>query len=153
MSSAICDMVEGTYAQLKVDKDSLYCTPANLPNAPTKGFALSQHDSAVRKYHRYVQKGIDMPRSALQLLYKVGLCVGDSIDDSEGHGFNGGTKLLEAQFSPLLAKSCQCSAILGGYDSSVQQLASDFAMHLSLAEQVKTTECCVHSIICVMKFS
>ena len=136
MSSAICDMVEGTYAQLKANKDYVYSKCSNLPNTSTNIPTLSQHDSAVKKYHSYIQKGIDMPRAVLQLLCKVGLCVGRSTDNSETHNFDGGVKLLEAQFSPLLAKSCRCSAILGGYDSTVQQLASDFAMHLSLAEQV-----------------
>ena len=140
MSSAICDMVEGTYAQLKADKDYVYSTCSSHPNASTTNIpTLSQHDSAVRKYYSYIQKGIDMPRAVLQLLCKVGLCIGRSTDGSEAsHNFNDGMKLLEAQFSPLLAKSCRCSAILGGYDSTIQQLASDFAMHLSLAEQVCT---------------
>ena len=138
MSSAICDMVEGTYAQLKVYKNqSSYCTHSNPPSASASIPTLSQHDSAIRKYHSYIQKGIAMPKAALQLLCKVGLR--NSTGDSEGHNinFNGGTKLLETQFSPLLAKSCRCTAILGGYDSTIQQLASDFAMHLSLAEQVR----------------
>ena len=139
MSSAICDMVEGTYAQLKVYKDQQsYCTHSNHPSASTNIPTLSQHDSAIRKYHSYIQKGIGMPKAALQLLCKVGLRDSDSTTgNSESHNFNDGTKLLEAQFSPLLAKSCRCAAILGGYDSTIQQLASDFAMHLSLAEQVR----------------
>ena len=138
MSSAICDMVEGTYTQLKVDKDQLYYTHSNPPNISENIPTPSQHDTAIRKYHSYIQKGIGMPKAALQLLYKVGLSDSDlTTGDSEGYNFNGGTKLLEAQFSPLLAKSCRCSAILGGYDNTIQQLASDFAMHLSLAEQVK----------------
>lgn len=135
MSSAICDMVEGTYAQLKVYKDQSYSNP---PSASTNILSLSQHDSPISKYHSYIQKGIGMPKAALQLLYKVGLRDSDlTVDDYESHSFNDSTKLLEAQFSPLLAKSCRCAAILGGYDSTIQQLASDFATHLSLAEQVR----------------
>ena len=135
MSSAICDMVEGTYAQLKVCKDQSYSNP---PSASTNIPGFPQHDSPIRKYHSYIQKGIGMPKAALQLLHKVGLRDSDSTtDDYESHSFSDRTKLLEAQFSPLLAKSCRCAAILGGYDSAIQQLASDFAMHLSLAEQVR----------------
>ena len=139
MSSAICDMVEGTYAQLKPSKDQLCSTKTIPPKTSTNILTLSQHDSAIRKYHSYIQKTIGMPKAALQQLYKIGLddsC--SSAGDSENHDFSSScAKLLEAQFSPLLAKSCRCSAILGGYDSTVQQLASDFAMHLSLAEQVR----------------
>ena len=151
MSSAICDMVEGSYAQLKANNGSIHSTCSNLPNAFTNSPTVSQRDSAVTKYHSYIQKGINLPRTVLQLLCKVGRCVGDSADNSDGHNFNGGMKLLEAQFSPLLAKSCRCSAILGGYDSNVQQLASDFAMHLSLAEQVKrTTYICIIQVFYII---
>ena len=138
MSSAICDMVEGTYAHLKPTKDQLCSIKSNPPKTSTNILTLSQHDSAIRKYYSYIQKNIGMPKAALQQLYKIGL--NDSCStagNSESHDFSSCAKLLEAQFSPLLAKSCRCSAILGGYDGAVQQLASDFAMHLSLAEQVR----------------
>jgi len=127
-------MVEGTFAQLNMDKDLACSNPSNVTTNTPK---ISQLDSSIRKYRNYIYKDIGIPRAALQLLYKVGLGAGDSVGDSEGCDINGSTKLFEAQFSPLLAKSCRCSAILGGYNYTIQQLASDFAMHLSLAEQVR----------------
>jgi len=132
MSSAICDMVEGTFSKLRFDNEQTFNNPhiahTNATSNSTISHVTSSKISNSRFYHG------DVFKSQLNL-YNT-----DLMDDLEA--VEGNCQLIKAQFSVLLAKSCRCSAILGGYNHTVQKLASDFAMHLSLAEHVSKVWVC-----------
>ena len=128
MSSAICDMVEGTFSKLRMDKEqpviNLHTTHAN---AIRNSHKVSPSYSS-RFYHGDTE--FKLPVN-LEMVDNV-----EVVDGAEN------CKFIKDQFSALLAKSCRCSAILGGYSESVQDLASDFARHLSLAEHVSLIVSC-----------
>ena len=131
MSSAICDMVEGTFSKLRFNKEQTIEKP-HIAHTNTTSNSPISHGIPPISNSRLYQGDIDAV-----LASQIDLNGTDLVDDIEA--VDGVGKVMKTQFSVLLAKSCRCSAILGGYNHAVQDLASDFGMHLSLAEHVSTT--------------
>jgi len=131
MSSAICDMVEGTFSKLRFDKDQIFNNPHLALNKTSNSIISHITSPSNNNNSRFYHGDINPVFKSHLDLYST-----DLLDDMEPVEGVANCKLIKAQFSVLLAKSCRCSAILAGYNHTVQDLASDFAMHLSLAEHV-----------------
>ena len=131
-------MVEGTFSKLRFDKEQTFNNPHIAHTNTTSNSTISHVTSPKISNSRFYHGDINAVIKSQLDLYNTDLM--DDIEPVEGVG---NCQLSKAQFSVLLAKSCRCSAILGGYNHTVQKLASDFAMHLSLAEHVSIVWVCV----------